>query len=548
MILSEIRTKYYPGIEEDVFWNIVRLDPTYNSERPEKKGRYTGWLLTLHLQGSLREEDYMDAAEYLAAFEANKSRIEVRDIGRYRSLPDLYDVVRPYLEVRPVSRNSIKRDEATTVYKDEEWIVVVPHTWEASKLYGAGTRWCTASTYCDDWFKRYTRYGELYINIDRRNGEKYQMLALRDGNRYRYCYDSSDRLVPSGKIGLSSGAAAFFNSLFTFDPEYVPCRKLTKDILFAQADIEHNGFYHYEDGRWRRVLEEFEFIGFDSVGKTMLRCYEADFGRCLVDLKTFELIPVSDCDFCNEFDGMYAVAWKNAKIGVMDRLGIFHKGTELLSQAVKFCNGIAPVGLHRNVYNFIDEQGELVFDVNFKWCGEFHEGMCEVVFRKGNKGYVSSDRRELPLPDVMRTGEFSGNFAVVSLKKGKNLLRKDGSFLFDEPVRGVSPMKCEELYRIQLPNGRYTFCDKWTGLFTDLQFIDSKEFVLGLMAVRMEDGRWNFMRPDGTLLLSRGVDWCTDFDRDMWMAKIHTYRGDNYVNTDGELLHPWPKMKPKRHR
>lgn len=32
----------------------------------------------------------------------------------------------------------------------------------------------------------------------------------------------------------------------------------------------------------------------------------------------------------------------------------------------------------------------------------------------------------------------------------------------------------------------------------------------------------------------------------MCVGMIHTYRGDNYVNTDGELLRPWPKAKRNR--
>lgn len=43
-----------------------------------------------------------------------------------------------------------------------------------------------------------------------------------------------------------------------------------------------------------------------------------------------------------------------------------------------------------------------------------------------------------------------------------------------------------------------------------------------------------------------GVEWCKDFDWNMCVGMIHTYRGDNYVNTDGELLRPWPKAKRNR--
>ena len=263
-------------------------------------------------------------------------------------------------------------------------------------------------------------------------------------------------------------------------------------------------------------------------------------------MRTLQLTPVKDCNFCNEFNGEYAVAWKNAQIGVMDRQGTFHKGPELLKDCVQFCDGIAPIALHQNTYNFIDEQGNLVFDDNFKWCGEFHEGFCEVIFRNNVKGYVSSDRKEMLLPEALWISSFQDGVAVVSMKGGKNLLRKDGCYALATPVRDINPMGTTGVCRIQLDNGCYTYCDKWLGLFTDQQFLVCNDFVLGLAAVRTEDGRWNYLQTDGTLLLKRGVDWCTDFDRNLWVGKIHTYRGDNYVNTDGELLYSWPKPKKRR--
>lgn len=545
MLLTDIRTTYYPEVEEAVFWGIVRLDPTYNPERPEKKGRYTGWLLTLYRQRALREEDYRDATEYLTAFEAHKRHMEVRDIGRYRTLPDLYDAVRPYLAVREVSRKSVKRDEATKVYEDEEWTVVVPHSWEASKLYGSGTRWCTASTLTDAWFMRYTHYGELYICIDRRSGAKYQMLALRKGKEYQYCYDASDRCVMSGEIGLSDGAAEYFNRHFRFDIKPQGYYR-EGEFAFVQVDIAHQGLFRKQARQWQRVVESYRFVGQATFGKNMIRCQEARLGKCMVDKRTLQVTPVGGCDYCNEFEGEYAVAWRAAKIGVMDRQGTFHEGPELLKECVRFCDGIGAVGLYRNAYNFVDEQGELVFDGNFKWCGEFHDGFCEVMFDNGVRGYVTSDRREMPLPDAHWVEPFRDGVAVVHVKGGKNLLRKDGRYVLADAVRDIIPMEGTGVCKIQLHDGRYTYCDKWSGMFTDKQFLVCNDFVMGLAAVRTVDGLWNYMQTDGTLLLKRGVDWCKDFDRSMCVGKIHTYRGDNYVNTDGELLRPWPKAKRKR--
>lgn len=548
MILNDIRTKHYPEISEEVFWDIIRLDPTYNSEKPQKRGRYAGWLLTLYRQERLKEEDYTDATEYLTVFEANKQRLETKDIGRYRSLPDLYDAVKPYMDTKPVTRNTIKREEATTVYQDKEWTIVVPHTWEAAKLYGAETRWCTSSSYTRRFFDDYTRDADLYINISRKTGRKYQMLVLRDGNKYRYCYDNSDRRVDSGEIGLSRGAADFCNRHFTFDPEVVCSSvRLAPNLFKTQVDIETHALVGIVDGQYQRVLQEYDLDRFDKAGENMLRCVDSKLGRCIIDLDTFEVIPTKACDFCNGFHGDYAVAWKNGMVGVMDRTGHFLPGTEKLSEAADFSWGIAPVGFKTRGYNFIDEQGRLVFDDHFRWCGEFSDGYCQVVFLGGRPGYVSADGKEIHVPDeVYNCDRFIGRVAKVFMNDGQNLLRTDGSFVFAEPVKEIEAIGDTGMYRVCKANGRYTFCDVWTGVFTSLEFLVCKDFVLGLAAVRTPDGLWNFLQTDGTLLLNHGVDWCTDFDRATGLAKISTYRGENYINTDGDLLKPWPALKQKK--
>ena len=202
--LDDVHAKYYSSIPRDTFDRIMAADPTSGTD---KMGRYGKWLLRLYKGGNLKEEDLYKAKQYLSLFDKFKGRLERKDIGQYGSLPALYDAVRPFESGNSPSSNSekermVKREGAKKVYEDPEWLVVVPLTKEAACLYGKGTQWCTAAETSDNYFDNYNDQGPLYININRRDGRKYQIhfetksfMDARDEETDAYEAGFSDDLI-----------------------------------------------------------------------------------------------------------------------------------------------------------------------------------------------------------------------------------------------------------------------------------------------------------------------------------------------------------------
>lgn len=177
MSLEDVYSKWYSDIDKDVFSQIVSADPTSGAN---KVGKYSKWLLSLYKNRNLKLEDLYKATEYLNYFIKFNNKIDDRDINHYKSLPELYNVVKGFMEnPEQASSNNeevrqIKNKEAKKVYEDGEWIVIVPLTHRAACFYGKGTQWCTASRDNDHYFNHYTKQGPLYININKQSGEKYQ--------------------------------------------------------------------------------------------------------------------------------------------------------------------------------------------------------------------------------------------------------------------------------------------------------------------------------------------------------------------------------------
>lgn len=213
MSLDDIYKKYYSSISSEDFDKIVQADPTWNSEKPKKMGKYTKWLFRLYTSNKLKIEDLYKAREYLDYFNRYKQRLELKDIGQYSSLQSLYLAIRPFMENsrQPTShKDEIRqiKEGAEKVYEDDKWLIVVPHTQEASCYYGKGTEWCTAANKSYNLFDDYNEEGPLYININKTNNKKYQFHFETES-----FMDETDAEIahPIAKtIGLSEGAQKWY--------------------------------------------------------------------------------------------------------------------------------------------------------------------------------------------------------------------------------------------------------------------------------------------------------------------------------------------------
>ena len=226
-------------------------------------GKYTDWMIRLYRSGNLKMEDLYKATEYLEAFHKFKNRIEKKDIGQYQSLPELYRVVRTFID-NPDQATS-KSDEirkikegAEKVYEDDEWLVIVPHTKEAAIEYGKGTQWCTAAKESYNYFDYYNNDGPLYININKKTGRKYQF-HFETGQ----FMDENDSPTTNEYIGLSDDLIAFYAKkyegqtieLLADDVEkYI---KICKDngIDYLRSFIESGCFSKYFSEKFKGHLD-----------------------------------------------------------------------------------------------------------------------------------------------------------------------------------------------------------------------------------------------------------------------------------------------------
>ena len=214
---DEIYNKYYSTIDKNIFDSAIAADPTSYNQQGEivKVGGYVKWILKLYQNGSWKTSDSFETKDLLGKFNKLKTRlpVEQRDINTYSSVRELYDILQPYLGTK--SRSEIKQD-AETVYEDEQWLIVIPHTEEAACYYGAHTKWCTAAKE-NNMFDYYNNEGPLYINIHKPTNRKYQFHF----ESYSFMDENDEKIKPK-KLPWTEGALNYYKSInkyiyFIFD-------------------------------------------------------------------------------------------------------------------------------------------------------------------------------------------------------------------------------------------------------------------------------------------------------------------------------------------
>jgi len=128
--------------------------------RPEGRGFTVRWI---------RFEGTRTLREELTLFEGLRLN-EGLDIGQitlkeFRTLVGRLE--KPVLSNRAEESKKIKGPETAgdtkALFRDKRTSIKVPHTSEAARILGRGTKWCTASKDDKDIFNDYCEEGNLYV-------------------------------------------------------------------------------------------------------------------------------------------------------------------------------------------------------------------------------------------------------------------------------------------------------------------------------------------------------------------------------------------------
>ena len=232
--IAELK-RQYPNISDNDYQQLIQMDPTYGGGN--EIGKFGRWILDLYnlfVKDRLAEEKYEKAKAYVeqhpeakmppAPVQKSIDKIEdfqklpnllskfiklakdiKQPINSFKSVSDLASAVRASEEkdisVDEKAQDNYKvfrdamSDGLKVVYQDNDWVIGVPETYEASSHFkDPVTNWCTAYP---DMYKEYLDEfgGKYYIHLNKHTGELYQLHA--ESNQFK---DASDYEINRGEF------------------------------------------------------------------------------------------------------------------------------------------------------------------------------------------------------------------------------------------------------------------------------------------------------------------------------------------------------------
>lgn len=188
---SQVKKRFVDSgqLPEDIFQKFVEGDPT------RERGKYLDWMAKTYVATPERPDHMVDMIRAFHSF-VQRKKIEKTDIHQYKSVEELETALNAAEKKKSKSeiRKKIKDEGAKVVMETDRVKIIVPETYEASKLYGQNTKWCTAARETDREWKSYYRQGcKLYYIIDKKTKKKYAVLVYPSGQKH--VYDELDNTI-----------------------------------------------------------------------------------------------------------------------------------------------------------------------------------------------------------------------------------------------------------------------------------------------------------------------------------------------------------------
>lgn len=173
-----------------------------------------------------RRDDMDRLVEALKFFDVHSKKYKHQEFRKYAD-NDLFYFLKETDGLREEFNKKKGEKEVEKVFENDRVLVVRPKTYEASCVYGAGTRWCTSSKSTSNHFDNYTETGSLYYFITKgvdSSNKFYKVALYRENSGLDKWYDATDREMGENEIELLT--SAYGDALKSIDSDFGKLEKI----------------------------------------------------------------------------------------------------------------------------------------------------------------------------------------------------------------------------------------------------------------------------------------------------------------------------------
>jgi hypothetical protein len=133
----------------------------------EEKSYYETLFFWRFYNDLLTESNYKIFKKFIEFNE--KNLITKNDLTSYKNFDEIIIQVN-LAEIKNIAK--VLERQVFKIFENDEWLIVKPLTYEASKKYGANTKWCTTMEHDSDYFRKYSKNGILIYCLNKNTGIK----------------------------------------------------------------------------------------------------------------------------------------------------------------------------------------------------------------------------------------------------------------------------------------------------------------------------------------------------------------------------------------
>ena len=174
--------------------------------------------------------------------------IRQNDLSKYNTFEELLNslsIAETIVETKTMEK------QVRIVFENDEWLMIRPLTFQASKKYGSNTKWCTTQENNPDYFMKYSKRGVLIYTINKKSGYKVAAFHSLDKNEPEFSFWSQkDTRIDSMETELTS------NLLDMIKRECTINAKTNRFLLSDDERIKEEKLLGLKSNREEEVLAE----------------------------------------------------------------------------------------------------------------------------------------------------------------------------------------------------------------------------------------------------------------------------------------------------
>lgn len=186
-------------------------------------------------------------------FDGNKQRLEKKDLYQYNDTNEIETAVEKLGGASKGQKNQQALSDTDVVYEDDQFLVVRPHTAEASCKFGSNTNWCIAAQGTRNYYNTYSSSNnKFYFIISKNSGEYNNSTRTGDKNsKLAIVIDKLDEQdsriqvynAADAQVGLSAAinhTGAKWNLIWSKIKEHAKTNPDTREVIESRIETSQH--------------------------------------------------------------------------------------------------------------------------------------------------------------------------------------------------------------------------------------------------------------------------------------------------------------------